>query len=304
MKARHPNFLIVGAAKSGTTSIFHYLKEHPEIFMPSVKEPRFFLSQFIRTPLQGIKDEDFEKSMIHSFDQYLDLFRDIGSEKASGEASVDNLYYYDHSIKLIKEYLGDVRIVIVLRNPADRAFSSYAHQVRRGEEPLGFEEALASEEERIKKNWRWIWHYQSVGLYAEQVRAYLDAFSRVHVRLYDDLLKSPLDFIRDLYEFLNVDSTFVPSIKVRYNISGNPRSRLLHRFLSEQSSFRRVLRAVLRPIVPRGRRRMIMEGIKSKNLKKMRMRPETRNRLQLFYGEDILKLQRVIGRDLSNWLEE
>ena len=112
-KKKLPNFLIVGAAKSGTTSLYHYLKEHPEIYMSPVKEPKFITSQFLTFPFEGKGDEKVEKNIIKSFREYCNLFKDVNNEKIIGEASVDNIYFNDDAIKNIKKYLGNVKIVIV-----------------------------------------------------------------------------------------------------------------------------------------------------------------------------------------------
>ena len=114
-----PNFLIVGAAKSGTTSLYRYLQQHPDIFMSQKKEPKFFSSQFLKFPFVGPGDQNMELSICKTFDKYESLFKYADNIKAVGEASADNLYYYTHAIPLIKKYLGNVKILIILRNPID-----------------------------------------------------------------------------------------------------------------------------------------------------------------------------------------
>jgi len=103
-----PNFLIVGAARSGTTSIWHYLKQHPEVYMSPVKEPRFMTAQFLKFPFRGIGDDKVEKSIVKNFDEYKMLFEKVNDEKAIGEASPDNLYFYEDATRQIKKHLGDV----------------------------------------------------------------------------------------------------------------------------------------------------------------------------------------------------
>src|SRR3954462_1224231 len=122
---RKPNFLIVGAAKSGTTSLFEYLRGHPDVFMPDVKEASYFAGA-------GVKNEA----------DYLALFREAGPARAVGEASGAYLYLPD-TARAIHDLLGPrVRIIVILRNPIDMAYSLWGHMVREGGEQLGFFDAL------------------------------------------------------------------------------------------------------------------------------------------------------------------
>ncbi len=179
-----PNFLIVGAAKSGTTALYHYLSQHPEIYMSPLKEPKFITSNFLKFPFQGPGDNEVEKMIVKSFDRYCDLFKGVKNEKAIGEASADNLYYYEQAIFYIKKYIGNPKIIIILRNPIERAYSAYLHLVRDERETLSFKEALAEEEKRRKQNWEFIWFYKNVGFYFNQVKAYLENFTQVKVYFY------------------------------------------------------------------------------------------------------------------------
>ena len=135
---KKPNFLIVGAAKSGTTSLFHYLKQHPEVFMPDLKEPQFLVCEKIKGRLH---------KYIDSAAEYYELF-EKSTEKCAGEASVFYLYYFEEAIKNIKKELGsDVKIIIVLREPVSRAISAYEHVLRNNpKEKLSFKEALLKKE--------------------------------------------------------------------------------------------------------------------------------------------------------------
>ena len=191
MKNKLPNFLIVGAQKSGTTSLHIYLKEHPEVFMPEkLKEPKFFVSPIFKkiTSNQPL----YTKVMNHSifkWKDYLKLFEKIQKEKAIGESTTAYLYYYKVAIELIKEYLGDIKIIISLRNPIDRAFSAYLHLRRENFENISFEEALKKENTRKGLNWIPLYYFTSIGFYYHQVKAYLDNFDRVKIVLFDDLKK-------------------------------------------------------------------------------------------------------------------
>jgi len=295
---KFPNFLIVGAAKSGTTSLFHYLNQHPDVYIPPIKECRFF-SQ-MSSNQKGLGAEKFQNEGIRDWNEYKKLFTGR-REKALGDISNDYFYYYKTSIKNIKKYLGEkVKIIIVLRNPIDRAYSNYLHHVREGWENLSFEEALKKEEERIKKGWAWPYHYVKVGMYYEQVRAYIENFKNVKIYLYEDL-KNIQNFMESLFLFLEVEPLKL-NFNKRYNISGYPKSKMVHYLLIKDNILKKIFRALLRSFLPEKIREEIRFKVMQKNLKKVPMKEETRRNLVEIYRNNVLKLQELIKRDLSMWL--
>jgi len=303
---RLPNFLIVGAAKSGTTSLSYYLKQHKQIYISPVKEPKFFTAQFLNFPIKGIGDDVVEKHIVKTFEDYKKLFKWTTSErKAIGEASVDNLYYHENAIKQIKKYLGNPKIIIILRNPISRAFSAYTHLVRDGRENLSFEEGLLAESKRMRENWEFMWFYKDVGLYYAQVKDYLENFSDVKIYLTDDLEERPLEMIKDIFRFLEVDDGFVPDISVKYNVSGVPKRRIYAKISKNLNTVGSFLEKRANYLFPKKGIKIIgfFEKIRAKEVQKPKMKRETREMLLEFYREDILKTQNIIGRDLSNWLK-
>ena len=305
MKNKLPNFLIVGAQKSGTTSLYNYLKQHFEIFMPDkLKEPKFFVAPLFKKinhdqPLWA----NFMDTIIFEWQDYLKLFENVQKEKAIGESSVTYLYYYETAIILIKKYLGNTKIIMSLRNPIDRAFSGYLHSRRDNRENLSFEDALKEENKRKRQKWIPLYHYISIGFYYNQVKAYLDNFDQVKICLYDDLKRDTLGLVKGMYEFLEVDTSFTPDVNIRYNVTGIPKSKFIHQFLEESNTLKSVVKPIFNVLVPQGKWLKIREKIKIKNLQKPQMKPETREYLKDLYREDILKLQDLMKRDLSIWLE-
>lgn len=300
---REPNFFIVGAAKCGTTSLYYYLKQHPEIYLPR-KESFFLISDIYKNintadPAHRKKDD-----IIYTIEDYLKLYCDAGNKKAIGEVGTGYMYYHDIAIPRIKRYLGDVKILMVLRNPIDRAYSSYRHFVTMNVPGLStFEGELKMEEERVRNRWDFMWFHVRLGFYYEQVKAYIENFSKVKVYLFDDLETSPADMIKDMYGFLEVDTGFVPVLE-KYNISGTPRSKMLQNFIFQDNPVRAFLRPIVKMVVPKEKRSEMRLWVVKKNLKKgMDMRPETRSRLREMYSKDITMLQGLIGRDLSTWLK-
>lgn len=213
-----PNFLIVSGGRSGTTSLYHYLSEHPEIYMSPNKEPYFLtgldFNNFINTPVFFLKN-----LWIKDLKSYKQLFDNISNEKLIGEASVSYLYYYKEAIPNIKKYLGDPKIIIIIRNPADRALSHYLHNVQNNLETLTFEDAILQEKERILKNWWWGFHYKNVGYYLKPIIAYKENFTHVRIFFFDDFKNNFLSVFREMLLFLKVDVAFKPDYSRIYNAS-------------------------------------------------------------------------------------
>lgn len=293
-----PNFLIIGSAKAGTSSLHYYLRQHPQIFMPFSKEPKFFALEGeelnFRNPDQGINEYS-----ITDLADYQKLFDDVRDEIAIGEASPIYLYS-EKAADRIKHYIPNVKMIVVLRNPVDRAFSCYTHLRREDYETLSFEEGLAAEGARIADNWSHLWHYQTAGYYYKQLKPYLERFDRQQFKIYlfEDLCSDSLGILRDVFEFLDVDTDFVPDM-TKQNVSGAPKSKLLQKFFSKKN----FLRSTIQTVVPDELRRNTAQRIKQWNLgKKPELSPQMRERLAKAYREDVLKLQDLIDRDLSVWL--
>ena len=294
-----PNFLLVGAAKSGTTSLFNYLTQHSDIYIPEVKECRFF-SQLPKN-YKGLGAEFFPNSGITDERVYFKLFCEH-EDKVCGDMSNDYLYYYEKSIKNIKKYLGnEIKIVIVLRNPIDRAYSNYMHHIRDGWENISFEQALDDENKRIEENWGWSYHYVKTGMYYYQVKAYLDNFRQTKIYFFEEL-KFQDSLLKDLYAFLEVRFTKELKDNKEYNVSGYPRNKLVHNFLNKDNAIKKIIKPVVNSILPKGSIQKVVSNIQNKNLKKVSMKNDTRERLKNVFEDDIKKLSNLIEMDLSHWL--
>jgi hypothetical protein len=290
--SRKPNFFIVGAPKSGTSSLYKYLAQHPGVFLSEPKEPHFFHNR--RSPGSRVLGEK-------DLEDYLKLFEGVPEDVRAGEASTSYLYSAN-AAREIKEFRLDAKIMMVLRNPVDRAYSHYWNHVRDGNENLGFEEALADEPKRIRDR-RWCGsYYVAGGRYAEQVSRYLEVFGREAVRVYllEDLRRDARGVCRDAFGFLGVDPDAPVNTDQAYNRSGRPTvawlSRLAYR-LGESEVIARALPSSIR----HGAKELLLKS----NVKPApKMDPETRVRLQRFYRDDVLRLGDMIGRDLRTWLEQ
>jgi hypothetical protein len=288
-----PDFLIVGANKGGTTSLYYYLKQHPGIFMPLLKEPNFFIYGGEQPP-ESAHPKGY-KGQIWRFEDYLRLFEEAGEGQVAGEASTPYLHCHKRAISNMKKFIPrwqDLRIVMILRNPVDRAFSQYTMYRLWGVEDLEFEEVL-QQPSHVR--------FTGPGLYYNPVKAYMDNFPHVKVYLFEDLKADALGLVRDLFQFLGVDDSFVPEMKTKYNPSGAPWSRLFHRLLSTPGLISS--RVPLIKLIPLETRIGLTEKLSRLNIrKKLVMTEQSRQYLRDFYREDVLKLQGLIGRDLSKWL--
>lgn len=292
-----PNFLIIGAAKAGTTAISSYLNQHPQIYMSPVKEPHFFSWMGTSIEFQGPGDRTAHEASILDLNVYENLFQDISDEIAIGEASTSYLYIPEAAPR-IKHYIPEVKLIAILRNPVDRAHASFLHLIRDGHETLlDFSEALKAEASRIQDNWMPLWHYKQRGFYYSQLRRYYDLFpaEQIRVYLYDDLSQNVNHLLTDLFQFLGVDDTFSPDMTSRPNASGIPKNKLLHSFLSKNNP----VKSILRPLIPAQTR----QTIRKNNLEKPTISAEIRAELIDQYRDDILQLQALIERDLSAWLQ-
>jgi Sulfotransferase family len=290
-----PNFFVVGAQKAGTTSLYHYLDQHPQVYMSPVKEPHFFEGMYQEYRWPGLR-----KSPVTDLRDYLALFDGVSDEKAIGEVSTSYLYS-QKAPGLIRRSIPDAKLIAVLRNPADRAYSNYLHLLQLGFEPLAnFADALQAEEGRVRDKWGPMWYYRRKGFYHAQIERYFDTFDRdrVMVYLYDDLRAHSLDVLRDIFRFLEVDETFVPDTSIEHNTSGLPRSKTLYLRVKKLTAR---YPGLLERFLPAGPYRYA----KSRFFVKPPPFPtEVRRELIDSYREDILKLQELIGRDLSPWLRD
>jgi hypothetical protein len=294
-----PNFLIIGAAKSGTTALYHYLKQHPQIYMSPLKETEFFA--FEGKPLDFQGPGDMPRKSITNLEDYQAQFRGVSTEIAIGEASPVYLYN-SKAPQRIFHYIPDAKLIVILRDPIERAYSQFLMFIRDGRESIrDFAKALQEEETRQDNNWAWGWQYTKVGLYYVQLKRYFDLFdqNQIKVYLYEDLKNSEHNLLQNIFMFLDVDETFIPDISFKPNISKIPKNEFIHALLTNPNS----LVMTAKYLFPSRLRQIITTNLKNKNLfKPPQLSPEIRKQLLPVFHEDILQLQELIQRDLSAWL--
>jgi len=298
-----PNFIILGAAKAGTTSLYRYLCQHPQIYMSPVKETNFFSLEGHRLDFSGPGDREHIGSFaITEFEAYQALFQAVASERAIGEASPMYLYSRRAPANLARR-LPQVKLIAMLRDPAERAFSQYVYFVRDRREPLtDFREALEQCEPRRQSGWEWAWQYVEVGFYGRQLSRYWEMFDarQIRVYLYRDFCHRPDEILRDIYRFLDVDETFAPDVSTRHNVSTLPRSRRLAALCTNPHPAKSLLKQAL----PERLRQRLKATVTKYNSVRPQLSDEMREYLIEIYREDVLKLQDLIDRDLSHWLRK
>lgn len=295
-----PTFVLIGAAKAGTTSLYHYLGEHPEIYMSPVKEPRFFALEGHALDFRGPSDDRLHGRTTTTLSAYRALFAGVRHERAVGEASVIYLAH-PRAAGALARTVRDAKLVAVLRDPAERAYSSFLYHTRDGFEPAAtFEEALRDEPERLAAGWYPGWAYRGQGFYFRHLSRFLEVFPREQLRVYtyEELDRRPLELLRDLFGFLDVDTAFVPDVSIRWNPSGRPRSPRMQRLLTRPHP----LKEAVKRIVPERIGHRAIERVQRRNLVRPELAPETRADLVAGYADDIRRLEELIDRDLSAWL--
>jgi hypothetical protein len=321
-----PNFLVIGAAKSATTALHEYLAQHPEIFMSPVKEPNFFAFEGQRPRFRGpskrelahgwwtrdrLRNARYELS-ITTLKRYRKLFTRVRTERAIGESSVAYMYF-PSTVDRIQRRLPGVRLIALLRHPADRAYSKFRQFQRDRLEPLDdFAQALEAESDRLARRWSPTWFYKRRGFYHAQLKPYFDRFDRAQIKifLYEDFHAHPIDVLRDIFRFLQVDDGFVPDMARRHNVSAEPAveptSRLVDLLLNTRNPFRSAANWLLpSPWLWRLRQQVLAaRGTAVERAPQGPMPSALRRELTEEFRPDILELEKLIGRDLSRWLEQ
>jgi hypothetical protein len=300
-----PDFLILGAGKSGTTSLDNYLSEHPQIFMSPVKEPNFFAYLNHKAD-----DFDIQESRQHflesvtTFDAYFDLFTAAKENQLLGETS--NTYLYgQRSLESIKEHLPNAKLIVIFRQPAERLYSRYLHLARENQLPTpDFESCLDNTS---------IWWKRpdliNEGFYYKHLSRFYAAFpaDQIKVFLFEDL-KNPEQLFTSLFDFLGVDRSFRPATDVVYNQSGFVKNQFKNRLVGPNGLVIKSAKALLPFFVKWAKKTPYFEkklnNIRAANLSKPKLSTEMKKRLtNEVYKEDIQQLEKLIQRDLSHWYQ-
>jgi len=270
-----PNFLIIGAAKAGTTSLHHYLQQHPDVFM-APREPRYFAR----------KGADAHDPVIRTRDAYEHLFDGVTTQRAIGEASPQ---YLNHPTAPdeIRTVLPDAKLIVSLRHPADRAYSSYLGRLIAGNERRTADEALRPGS-----------FYFENSPYYPPLSRYFERFDRKQIKviLFDDLIADTHSAVRHVFAFLEVDDSVEIDTDAKHGAAAAPRS------VTANVAFWKAVDAI-RAIVPPSLRGTGLAGRAHALLRRRPepLPPEIRQRLVAAFRDDIARTEALIERDLSNW---
>ena len=292
-----PDFLILGAAKAGTTALFGAVSRHPRVFCSPVKEPRFLAHA---PSLASGKEQESAHRKVVTESDYLALFVDCPPGSVAGEASTEYLSS-ERAPAAALRYVPRARLIAVLRHPMERAFSQYLHRRHNGREPLDTFEAAWAEEERRADTGNARNRLRGRGFYAQALTRWLEVFPREQLLIlfYEDWCHRP-DHVLDLvWRHLGVDPIDGTIVR-RENVSSRPPRWLwLHRHMTHRDN---PLRRLARQFLPRSVRDVITDSVNLLNLgQSPRLDPALRARLAVVYHQDLDQLERLTGRDLTAW---
>jgi hypothetical protein len=284
-----PNFMMIGVAKAGTTSVSRYLVQHPQIFVCPIKATNYFGYEDARDWRWTDEGDPplLRNFPVRTFDQYEAMFADASDEVAIGEVS-PQYFRCPTAAQRIRECLPKVKLVASLRNPADRAFSGFLMRTRRGEPVESLYKELTPRSSHVKE-----------GFYYRRLKRYFDLFPRDQIKIYlfEEFKQNTAKVVVDLFAFLGVDPNVSLDTSVRHNPAAVPKFRMLNRLLYSPS-----LTRVARSLFPG--MKGAFQYLRYSNLRPAPKLPgDLRAELLKLYREDILKLQELLDRDLSLWLE-
>jgi len=296
--SHRPDFFIVGAPKTGTTSLHHYLRQHPGVFMPAVKELNYFGS-----------DRELRNTPRLTLDEYLSVFTSAPAGVRIGEASVSYLRS-NVAAREIAEFAPGARAIAMLRDPVEVMHALHTELVFLGSEDLAdFGAALEAEADRREgrrippaaNNPRAVLYREAVA-FAEQLQRYFDALGpdRVQVIIFDDFKADTGAAVRGTFRFLEVDDAFQPTLEI-VNPAKVARLRMVQRMLSSPPGW---LRRGVRGMLPRPTRKRIYRGVSRLNARAQArgpMAPELRAQLVAELLPEIERLEVMLDRDLSTW---
>lgn len=301
-----PDFLVIGAGKSGTTSLNEYLRQHPDVFMCR-KEPNFFAFEMhTADDFDDPVDRAYYYQAAHTLEQYQELWKNARKDQLKGDVS--NTYMtHDPAYARIKHYVPEVKMIALLRHPAERLFSRYAHIEREGE---------VTDELAVDRLWDrnslW-WRRPDLvpeGFYYRQLAPYFEHFKREQFRiyLYEEFTQDTERVFREILRFLDLRTDVDIDTGVVYNKTGKVKSPLLHKLVGPNSLPIRMVKKIL-PVPVKETSwtlalRNRVHNLRSANLTKTEIPAEIKSRVtQEIYRDDLVKLEELIQKDLTAWLD-
>jgi hypothetical protein len=299
-----PEFFVIGAPKAGTTALYGALARHPQVFMPRVKEPKFFLYDGLRpSPTLGPGDAHGTKESIWRREHYEALFADVPPGQLRGESTA--FYLQDPmALQRIQIEVPDAKLITIVRDPVDRAYSNWLHLWADGLEPIGdFVTAFDAERDRIAAGWGFFWHYRRLGLYGKQLAHAIELFGRdrVHILRYRDLVDRPEVALNTVCDFLGLQK--MPSFRVgAENVRRFVNPGLRTRMLSPAIRAGARLGAHFPPVLWRKASIPLLRVLQFGGGLRPEVSVADRRRLIAHFVDDIVTLQEITGDSYRDWL--
>ncbi|MGA9509077.1 MAG: sulfotransferase domain-containing protein [Candidatus Sulfotelmatobacter sp.] len=312
-----PNFFIVGAPKAGTTSLYHYLEQHPDVYMSPVKEPNYFAEEIrlgnisaqwkdwaqrehdaLQLYLRGPMHEKRFGGIVSNWSDYLKLFENVNGEKAIGEASVCYLWSKTAAQKIALT-TPNAKIIMVLRNPVERAVSQYKQAVTSGLIGKSFREQVRKSLNNKSDQFELLNPFLEFGLYYEQVKRYTERFTAENLRiyLYEEYKQTTTRTLTDIFYFLRVDSQFSPDVSEKYLQASWPRFKWVSFMLKKCGVWSPLKNAIPKNLIP------FVQNLVFETPQKAELDSADRAELSNYYREDVARLSDLIKRDLHTWVE-
>jgi len=292
-----PTFVIAGAARAGSTALSETLRAHTDVWLTQPKEPHYLAMAGETAAFSGPGDaETINRVAVTDPAAYRELFRGAESFAARGDASVSTLYYSAKAAPRLKALNPDARVILVLRDPVDRAFSSHQYLRNRGFEPEpDFLAAVAEEPRRIEQGWHHLWHYTGMSRYADDVQRLREQMGPDNVGIwwYDDVTDPGSGALEDIHAFLGLEPATGDDGMARVNASGQERSAAAAGMM-HAASRSRALRTMVKSVVPFG----VREKVRNLNLKQSATPRAVRAALLPVLGPDLDRLEQVTGREV------
>jgi Sulfotransferase family len=301
MSLQHlPSIFVVGAAKSGTTALYHYFKLHPEVFVPTVKEVNYMAFSEGLPPLAGPGDRDIvARRSVTTLEDYRRLFEQRTSEIAAADVSPGYLQF-PRAASRIAELCSSAKIVIILRNPIECAFSMYSMLRRDRREPCrSFRQAFALSEQRIAAGWDGCWDYRGAYLFAQQVERYLRLFQQpqLFIRRYEELQATPEHFYHELCAFLGISEIDVQHANQRLNVACTRRDLIRTRKMGRWMMRTAHVAGLFCPAAIKTPLRSYLKQ------PAFVLSHEDRRMLVDHFASDVLRLSELLNWDLHDWLQ-
>jgi len=292
-----PTFLVIGAGRSGTTSLHHHLRNHPQVFVPEVKAPSYFYAE-IERDVGSTRRRETKGHFVRNFDDYKSLFN--GSEWATARGEVSPAYLASPMVPgQIRKHLGEIKVIAIIRNPTDRFIARFIARQRDGLERASSITEVVNKERAAGINLDdTAGTYLASGHVCRVLERYEETFGRdsLNLHLYEDLVGDAPTMLKSIFAAIGVDVNVEFNSQIRRNESGriaSPITRSMWRHSAQ-------IRQVVRPLIPAEIRDRAFRRV-TRRMDRVSIPAADRKQLNEYYADEVATLAKFLGRDLSHW---